>query len=126
MALTLVYNENNIYKTLDYWSRDMLNFLFFGKGSGNSVWLCMICHEKCLSFYTLLTYQISVYDVYDLIQVVCHIGQYVHYNCLVSQLVMSSILKWTLPFESNRFSLRPKSPDKKLNILRTKIDFKLK
>ena len=28
IALNLEYNENKLYKTLDYWSRDMLNFNF--------------------------------------------------------------------------------------------------
>ena len=33
IALNLVFNENELYKTLDYCSRDMLNFDFF---SGNN------------------------------------------------------------------------------------------
>ena len=32
MALSLAYNKNKLYKTLDYWSRDMLNFNFSEKG----------------------------------------------------------------------------------------------
>ena len=28
MALNLAYNKNKLYKTLDYWSRDMLNLSF--------------------------------------------------------------------------------------------------
>ena len=34
IALNLAYNKNNLYKTLDYWSRDMLNFNFSEKGLG--------------------------------------------------------------------------------------------
>ena len=30
----LGYNKNNLHKTLDYWSRDMLNFKFSEKGLG--------------------------------------------------------------------------------------------
>ena len=30
-ALSLAFNKNMLYKTLDYWSRDMLNFDFLGK-----------------------------------------------------------------------------------------------
>ena len=30
----LSYNKNELYKTLDYWSRDMLNFDFLEKGLG--------------------------------------------------------------------------------------------
>ena len=34
MALNLTYNKNKLYKSLDYWSRDMLNFDFLDKGQG--------------------------------------------------------------------------------------------
>ena len=34
MALNLAYNKNKLYKTLDYWSRDILNFNFVEKGLG--------------------------------------------------------------------------------------------
>ena len=34
IALNLAYNKNKLYKTLDYWSRDMLNFNFSEKGLG--------------------------------------------------------------------------------------------
>ena len=34
IALNLGYNKNKLYKTLDYWSKDMLNFNFPGKGLG--------------------------------------------------------------------------------------------
>ena len=33
-SLNLTYNKNKLYKTLDYWSRDMLNFNFSEKGLG--------------------------------------------------------------------------------------------
>ena len=32
MAFNLAYNKNKLYKNLDYWSRDMLNFNFSEKG----------------------------------------------------------------------------------------------
>ena len=32
--LNLAYNKNKLYKTLDYWSRDMLNFNFWKKHMG--------------------------------------------------------------------------------------------
>ena len=32
IALSLAYNENKMYKTFDYWPRDMLNFDFLEKG----------------------------------------------------------------------------------------------
>ena len=34
IALSLAYNKNKLYKTLGYWSRDMLNFGFLEKGLG--------------------------------------------------------------------------------------------
>ena len=34
IALSLVYNKAKLYKTLDYWSRDMLNFDFWERGLG--------------------------------------------------------------------------------------------
>ena len=34
IALKLAYNKNELYKTLDYWSRYMLNFDFSAKGLG--------------------------------------------------------------------------------------------
>ena len=34
IALNLGYNKNKLYKTLDYWSRDMCNFNFPEKGLG--------------------------------------------------------------------------------------------
>ena len=36
IALNLAYNRNKLYKTLEYRSRDMFNFDFFYKESGNS------------------------------------------------------------------------------------------
>ena len=64
IALNLQYNESKLYKTLDYWSRDMLNFNFSEKGLGlvspphfvNDFW------KKCFSCYLLLIYQISLSD----------------------------------------------------------------
>ena len=34
IALNFAYNKNKLYKTLDYWSKDMLNFEFLDKGLG--------------------------------------------------------------------------------------------
>ena len=36
IALNLAYNKNKLYKTVDYWLKDILNFDFFRKWSGNS------------------------------------------------------------------------------------------
>ena len=34
IVLKLTYNKNKLYKTLDYWSRNMLNLVFLEKGLG--------------------------------------------------------------------------------------------
>ena len=34
MILNLACNKNKLFKTLDYWSRDTLNFNFLEKGLG--------------------------------------------------------------------------------------------
>ena len=34
IALKLAYNRNKLFKTLQYWSRDMLNFDILDKGLG--------------------------------------------------------------------------------------------
>ena len=34
ISLSLVYDKHKLYKTIDYWSRDMLNFDILGKGQG--------------------------------------------------------------------------------------------
>ena len=34
IALELTYNRNKLFKTLHYWSRNMLNFDFLDKGQG--------------------------------------------------------------------------------------------
>ena len=57
---TQLGKQNKIYKTLEYWSRDTLNFDFLEKGLG----LVSLQHfvydfsRKCFSYYSLLTDQI--------------------------------------------------------------------
>ena len=65
IALYLAHNKNELYKTLDYWSRDILNFQFLEEGLGiNSMKyiLCMIFQEKFVSCCILLNVQISLFD----------------------------------------------------------------
>ena len=51
IALNLAYNKKKLYKTLDHWSRDILNFLFLRKGSGNSFYtiFCVWIFKKNIS-----------------------------------------------------------------------------
>ena len=64
IALNLGYNKNKLYKNLDYWSKDILNFNFPEKG----LWLvlhhilCIIFQEKCFLCYILLTDQVLLSD----------------------------------------------------------------
>ena len=64
MALNLSYNKSKLYKTLDYWSRDMFNFNFLEKGMG-LVSLPHFVHDfskKWFSWYIQLTDQILLSD----------------------------------------------------------------
>ena len=78
----MAYNKNKLYKTLDYWSRDMLNFSF----SEKSVGLVSQSH---------LVYDLSGKKIFMLhsIKFHCHVAftsrdieQYVYYDCLLTRL----------------------------------------
>ena len=56
IILILAYNKNKLYKTLGYWSKDMLNFDFLEKGLG--IWLWIYDMSMIFQEYTLLTDQI--------------------------------------------------------------------
>ena len=60
----LAYNKNILYKTLDNWSRDMLNFDFLEKSLGivSPPHLGMIFPEIYFSCYILLIDQIPLGD----------------------------------------------------------------
>ena len=65
IALNLPYNKSKLYKTLDYWSRNMLIFNFSETNFGNYFLhyiLWMIFQKECSTFYFLLTGQISLSD----------------------------------------------------------------
>ena len=81
----LAFNNNKLYKTLDYWCRDML-VLIFQKGvwevllwSKVSVTLFWFFKQKYFSCYILLTDQISLHDCLYLLSIywsVCHVLNY--------------------------------------------------
>ena len=87
IVLKLPYNKNKLYKNLDYWSRDMLNFNFSENGLGLvfapnvCVWLHMIFQEKCLSCYILLTAKFHCL----IVSISWDIGLYVYYNCWLTR-----------------------------------------
>ena len=102
ISLKLAYNRNKSFKTLHYWSRDMLNFSFLDKGLGMIFLHHILCKQKYSSCYILLTDQILLpgclyflryWEIYVL-------------QLLFIQVVTSRILKLTLyhfPNTSNHF-----------------------
>ena len=82
----------------------------------------MIFEEKYFSFYILLPDEISLSDGLCFVRywAICALQLFFY------QVVTPWILKPTLSFWSSRFSTRPKSQDKNLNILTTKRVFKVK
>ena len=76
--------KNKIYKTLEYWFRDMLNFYFVGKDLWIFLYhtLCILFQEKCFSCYTLLTDQMLSPDCLYFLS----IGKYVYCKCLLTRL----------------------------------------
>ena len=70
IALNLPYNKSKLYKTLDYWSRDMLNFNFSEKGLGLVSWphFAYNFSKKNFPFSILLTDQISLSDSFYLLR----------------------------------------------------------
>ena len=70
--------QKKLYKTLDNWYRDTLNFDFLIKGSGNSFFtkFCVWTFTKNVSYNILLTkfHFLIAFTSWD-------IGQYWHHNC---------------------------------------------
>ena len=60
IALKLAFNRNKLFKTLQYWSRDMLNFVFLDEGLGivSPARFVYDFSKKCSSCYILLNDQI--------------------------------------------------------------------
>ena len=101
------------YGTLDYWSRDMLNFNFSEKG----LWLVSPSH-----FVYDYSDQISFYDCryFSKYWAICVL------QLFTNQAVTSQNMKLALSVLSSRFITWPKSQDKNLNIYRTTRDFSVK
>ena len=124
IALNLAYNKGKLYKTLDYWSRDMLGLNFSKKRLGlfSPQQFEFDFSIKIFLMLFLSTNQISLHDCFTS----QYIGQYGYYNCFTNQAVTSLILKLKFSFQSSRFATWPKNQDKNLNILRTKRGFEVK
>ena len=70
MTLNFAYDKSKQYETLNYWSRDILNFVFLEKGLGIVFRLYFEYNfsRKILSCYVLLTDQISLSDSFYLLR----------------------------------------------------------
>ena len=129
IALNLSYNKSKLYKTLDYWSRDMLNFSFSEKGLG-LVSPPHFVHDFPRKMFhmlhsidhSILIDQISLYDCLHF----SRSWQYVYYNYFLARLWRHKI--WNQPNFSYQVVLLhgQKSQDKNLNILRKKTAFEVK
>ena len=93
--INLPCNKNKLYKTLDYWSKNMLNFNFWEKGMG-LVSPSHFFQEKCFSCYILWTAQIHCLIAFTSRD----IGLYVFYNCFLTRLWRHKI--WNKPYLFNQ------------------------
>ena len=122
IALHLAYNKNKLDKTLDYWSRDMLNFDFLELDLGKvSPYFAYDFSKKCFSYYSLLTDQISLFDCLYFLRswAICVL------QLFISQVMTSCILKLTVFLIKSLFYMTKKSRQN-LNIVRAKRAFKMK
>ena len=120
-ALNLGYNKNKLYKTLDYWSRDILKLDSLQKGLG----IASPTHFVHVSRKTFLLYSINwpyfiewfplLLEILDnmCIAIACQPG------CDVINFEIN------LVFLTKLFYYMTKCKDKNLNILRTKRAFKV-
>ena len=120
IALKLAYNRNKLFKSLYFWSRDMLNFHFLDKGLGIVSPLHFVYDFSAKMF--LMLYSINWPNFIAWLPSLLEIlGNY-----LLTRLWRHGF--WNELYLSNWavFSTWPKSHDKNSNILRTKRDFKVK
>ena len=121
IALKLAYNKNKLFKTLHYWSRDMLNFDFLDKGLEivSPAHFVYDFSTKCSSCYILLTEQISLPGCLYFLSywTICVL------QLFVDQVVTSWILKLTLSFQSSRFCYMTKKSWQKLRYLENEKSF---
>ena len=119
-----MYNKNKLCKTLDYWSRDMLNFDFLEKGLGiaspthfmydfSRKMFIMLCYVNWTNFITWLLLLLEILGN-KCIAIVCFPG------CDVIN------FQTNLIFLIEPFFYMIKKSDKNWNILGTKRAFKVK
>ena len=123
IALKLAYNRNKLFKTLHYWSRDMLNFDFLDKGLGivspahfvYDFWTKMFL----MLYYILLTTQISLPGFLYFLGywAICVL------QLFVIHVVTSWILKLALSFQPSRFFYMTNGPWQKPKYLENENSF---
>ena len=119
-----VYNQNKLYETSDYWSRDIFKLNYSEKGLGlvspprfvYNFWrkiFLMLYSTNWPNFIVWLSLLLEILG-----------SMCIAINCEPG----CGVIKFeiTLSFKSSRFSKRPKSQDKNLNILRMKRAFDVK
>ena len=123
-TLHLIYNKNKLYKTLDYWSRQLFNFDFLEKGLGIVSLPHFLYDFSRKIFLTLYSINWPNFIVWSPLllrywklcfAIICFPG------CDIIIFKVSLIY-----FSSSRFSTWQKSQDKNWNILRTNRAFKTK
>ena len=81
IVFKLAYNRNKLFKTLHYWSRDMLNFDFLDKDLG------IVSPAHCVyDFSTKMFLLLYSINWANLVPFTWDIGQFVYYNCLLTRL----------------------------------------
>ena len=95
IAVNLAYNKNKMYKTLDYWSRDMFNLNFLKKGLEivSSPYFVYDFLGKRFSCYSI-KWPNFIFWLPLLLEILGHMFIAVAF----SQVVMSQIVKLTLSF----------------------------
>ena len=122
IALKLAYNRNELFKTLHYWSRDMLNFGFLDKGLGvvsPTHFVYDFSTKMFLMLYSINWPNFIVFSSW-------YIAQYVFCNYLLTRLWRHGFWNHSYHFNQAAFYTWTKSYDKNLNISRTKRTFKVK
>ena len=91
----LAYNKNKLCQTLDYWSRDMVNFDFLEKGLGivfPPSCVYVFSRKMFLMLYSIIWPNFIVW--YPLLQD----GQYIYFNCLFPRLWLQKNCNLTWSF----------------------------
>ena len=96
IALKLAYNKNKLFKTLHYWSRDMLNFDFLDKGLEIVSPARFVYNFSTKMF--LILYSINWPTFIAWLPLLLEILGNICLLLFVNQVVTSWILKWTLSF----------------------------